>query len=93
MLEFLAIPEMLRSIFSNRSPESKTGTEPAYESIRNPSSARSLPSPSTKINDPNTEDAPQDKFSHSGGGNYNLHPNPNPNYLDYRDKEACKNLF
>ena len=39
--------------------------------------------PSTlEINDPTTENIPQNEPSHPRGGKYNLRPNPNPNYSE-----------
>ena len=38
--------------------------------------------PTVEINDPATENIPQNEPSHSRGGNYNLRPSPNPNYSE-----------
>ena len=46
-----------------------------------------------EINDPTTENIPQNEPSHSRGGKYNLHPNPNTNYSECTDIDVCKNLF
>ena len=44
---------------------------------------RQSDTPSTlEINDPTTENIPQNEPSHSRGGKYNLRPNPNPNSSD-----------
>ena len=62
--------------------EPSTETEGAYEPMPQPPS-RQTDNPSTlEINDPTTENIPQNKTSHSRGGKYNLRPNPNPNYSE-----------
>ena len=62
--------------------EPSTDTETACEPTPQPP-LRQSDAPSTRqINDPTTENIPQNEPSHSRGSRYNLRPNPNPNYLE-----------
>ena len=67
---------------SRQTPEPSTDTETAYESMPKPPSRRSDNPSTLDINDPTTENFPQNEPSHSRGGKYNLRPNPNPNYSE-----------
>ena len=67
---------------SKRTPEPNTDTETACEPMPQ-SFSRYNDNPLTLgINDPTTDNVPQNEPSHSRGGNYNLRPNPNPNYSE-----------
>ena len=67
---------------SEQISESSTDSENAYETTPQPTSRQSDNPSALDINDPNTENIPQNEPSHSKGGNYNLRPNPNPNYSE-----------
>ena len=62
--------------------ESSTDTEAECEPIPQPPSRQSDNPSTLEINDPITENIPQNTPGHSRGGNYNLRPNPNPNYSE-----------
>ena len=68
---------------SKQTSEPNTDTETACEPT--PQSAfRQSDTPSTlEINDPTTENIPQNESSHFRAGKNNLRPNPNPNYSDF----------
>ena len=62
--------------------EPSTDTKTTCEPMPQPPS-RQTDTPSTlEINDPTTENTPQNVPGHSRGGKYNLRPNPNPNYSE-----------
>ena len=63
---------------SERSRDTETASEPMTQQPLQQSDT-----PATlEINDPTTENSPQNEPSHSRGGKYNLRPNPNPNYSE-----------
>ena len=67
---------------SKQTYESKTDTETAYEPMPQPPLRQNDTPSALEINDPTTENIPQNEPSHSRGGKYNLRPNPNPNYSE-----------
>ena len=67
---------------SEQTFEPSTDTETTRKPMPQPTT-RHNDTPSTiEVNDPTTENFPQNEPSHSRGGNYNLRPNPNPNYSE-----------
>ena len=69
-------------IIWKQASEPTTDTEIAHEPMPKPSLKRSDTTSTLEINDPTTENIPQNEPSHSRGGRYNLRPNPNPNYSE-----------
>ena len=67
---------------SKQTPEPSADTGTACEPMpQSPSRYNDTPS-TLEINDPSTENTPQNVLGHSRGGNYNSSPNPNPNYSE-----------
>ena len=64
---------------SKRTPEPNTDTEITNEAMPQPPIKQSDAPTAPDINDPTTENIPQNEPSHPRGGRYNLRPNPNPN--------------
>ena len=64
---------------SKQTSDPSTDTETAYEPMHQSPSKQSDHPSTLQINDPTTENFPQNEPSPSGGGKYNLRPNPNPN--------------
>ena len=64
---------------SKQTSEPSTDTETACEPMPQPPSKQSDNPSMLVINDPTTENIPQNEPSHSRSGKYNLRPNPNPN--------------
>ena len=74
--------DLIHNDNSKQMPEPSTETETACEPMpQSPSRYNDTPS-TLEINDPTTENIPQNVPSHSRGGKYNLCPNPNPNYSE-----------
>ena len=67
---------------SNQTSEPNTDTEIACEPMPQPPSKQNDNPSTPEINDPTTENIPQNEPSHFRGGQYNLRPNPNPNYSE-----------
>ena len=62
--------------------EPSTDTETTYEHMPQPPLKQSDTPATPEINDPTSENIPQNEPSHSRGGQYNLRPNPNPHYSE-----------
>ena len=64
---------------SDQTSEPSTDTEIACEPMLQPPSKQSDNLSTLEINNPTTENNPQNEPGHSRGGKYNLRPNPKPN--------------
>ena len=68
--------------------------EIACELMEQPPSRQSNNPKTIEINDPTTENIPQNESSHSRGGKYNLRPNLNPDYTEiYRYRRVQEFIF
>ena len=67
---------------SKQTSEPRTDTETACEPMPPPPSKQNDNPSTPEINDPTTENIPQNKPSHYRGGKYNLRSNTNPNYSE-----------
>ena len=72
----------LKLIVPSNSPNQTTDTETACEPMPQPPLRQSDTPSALEINDPTTENIPQNEPGHSRGGKDNLRPNSNPNYSE-----------
>ena len=67
---------------STQASESNMDIQTAYETVQQPAASQTDNPTTIEISKYTTEINLQNEPSHSGGKNYNLHPNLNPNYSE-----------